>query len=142
MSDARNLPHAALEIIKPEGWAAPRGYSDAIVATGRYVVLAGQIGWDPRTCTIESDDFVAQTAQALRNVVALLAAAGVEPRHLVRLTWYITDREMYVSSRKEIGSFYREIIGSHYPAMSVVVVAGLIEERALVEVEATAVVPE
>ena len=142
MSDSRKPPHASQEIIRPERWAAPRGYSDAIAASGRIFVLAGQIGWNPETCELESDDFVAQTAQALRNIVTLLAAANAEPRHLVRLTWFITDREAYLFSRKEIGAFYREIIGSHYPAMSVVIVAGLVEERAKVEIEATAVVPE
>jgi enamine deaminase RidA (YjgF/YER057c/UK114 family) len=128
-------------ILHPPGWMPPRGYADGIVASGRVVALAGQIGWDPTTCTFATDDFAAQVAQALRNIVALLREAGAEPWHLVRLTWYVTSREAYQEARREIGRAYRESIGMHYPAMSVVVVAGLLEERAQVEIEATAVVP-
>lgn len=128
-------------ILAPPGWAAPRGYSDGVVASGRHVVLSGQIGWDPATGAFLSDDFAVQAEQALVNVAALLAEAGAEPRHLVRLTWYVTDRDAYVSARRELGRSWRKVIGTHYPAMSVVVVAGLLEERARVEIEATAVVP-
>jgi enamine deaminase RidA (YjgF/YER057c/UK114 family) len=110
-------------------------------ASGRVVVTAGQVGWDPTTCTFASDDFAAQTTQALRNVVAVLRAGGAEPRHLVRLTWYIRSRDEYATARRAIGVAYREIVGRHYPAMSVVVVAGLFEEQAKVEIEAMAVVP-
>ncbi|MGH7655563.1 MAG: RidA family protein, partial [Gemmatimonadaceae bacterium] len=106
----------------------------------RIVVTAGQIGWNPVTCAFETDDFVAQTAQALRNIVAILKAAAATPAHMVRLTWYITDREAYLNARKEIGDAYREIMGRHFPAMSVVVVSALLEARAKVEIEATAVV--
>jgi enamine deaminase RidA (YjgF/YER057c/UK114 family) len=105
------------------------------------VATAGQIGWNPTTNEFESDDFVAQTAQALRNVMSILATASARPEHLVRLTWYITDRSEYMKSRRAIGEAYKQIIGRHYPAMSVVVVKGLLEERAKVEIEATAVVP-
>jgi len=129
-------------ILRPEGWPRPSGYSDGLVARGNLVVLAGQIGWNPVTAVFESDDMSAQVTQALRNIVALLREAGAEPRHLVRLTWFITDREAYISARREIGAAYREVIGANYPPMSVVVVSGLIEARAKVEIEATAVVPE
>ena len=129
-------------ILRPEGWPRPSGYSDGLVARGSLVVLAGQIGWNPVTAVFESDDMSAQVTQALRNIVALLREAGAEPRHLVRLTWFITDREAYISERREIGAAYREVIGANYPPMSVVVVSALIETRAKVEIEATAVVPE
>lgn len=128
-------------IIHPSGWAPPRGYTDGMIASGRYLTLAGQIGWNPATAAIESDDFAAQTAQALRNIVVLLAAAGALPSHLVRLTWYVTSRDEYNAARKNIGAAYREVIGAHFPPMSVVVVAGLLDVRAKVEIEATAVIP-
>lgn len=128
-------------IVAPPGWAPPRGYADGISATGRQVVLSGQIGWNPATNTFDSDDFAEQAAQALRNVATLLREAGAEPRHLVRLTWYVTSRGEYMAARRELGRAYRDVLGAYYPAMSVVVVAGLLEERAKVEVEATAVVP-
>jgi enamine deaminase RidA (YjgF/YER057c/UK114 family) len=128
-------------VLRPPGWAPPRGYTDGVVASGRYVVLAGQVGWNPASAAFETDDFTGQVAQALRNVVALLAEAGATPQHLVRLTWFITDRAAYVAARRDIGRAYREIVGPHFPPMSVVVAAGLIEERAKVEIEATAVFP-
>jgi enamine deaminase RidA (YjgF/YER057c/UK114 family) len=108
---------------------------------GRVVTTAGQIGWDPRTHEFASDDLVQQTRQTLQNIVTALAAAGAEPRHIVRLTWYITDRSEYLNRRPELGDVYREIVGKHYPAMAVAIVAGLVERRALVEIEATAIVP-
>jgi enamine deaminase RidA (YjgF/YER057c/UK114 family) len=129
------------EPIEPEGWAKPVGYANGMSATGKVVVTAGQIGWDPISGTFASDDFAAQTAQALRNVVAVLRAAGAEPGHLVRMTWYVTSRSEYTSARRQIGAAYRDIVGHQYPAMSVVVVSALIEERAKIEIEATAVVP-
>ena len=129
-------------ILRPEGWPRPSGYSDGLVARGSLVVLAGQIGWNPVSAVFESDDMSAQVGQALRNIVALLKEAGAEPRHLVRLTWFITDREAYIRARREIGAAYREVIGANYPPMSVVVVSGLLEARAKVEIEATAIVPE
>ncbi len=128
--------------LNPAGWAAPRGYANGVSVHGRHVVLAGQIGWDPIHCTLASDDFADQTRQALTNIVTLLSEAGATPDHLVRLTWYITSRDDYVASRSRIGQAWKEIIGSHYPPMSVVVVSGLVEERAKVEIEATAVVPD
>lgn len=128
-------------ILRPEGWAPPRGYSDGMIASGRYVTLAGQIGWNPTTGQIETDDFAAQTAQAFRNIVTLLKQAGGEPSQLVRLTWFVTSREEYLAARRAIGAAYREIIGTHFPPMSVVVAAGLLEPGAKVEIEATAVLP-
>lgn len=128
------------EILTPEGWAPPKGYANGIAAQGRLVFTAGQIGWNPETCQVETDDFVEQTAQALKNVAAVLHTAGAEPRHLVRLTWYITDKAAYLDRQQEIGRAYREVMGKHFPAMAVVVVAGLLEDRAKVEIEATAVV--
>jgi enamine deaminase RidA (YjgF/YER057c/UK114 family) len=125
----------------PDGWAPPHGYGNGVVASGRLVVLAGQVGWNPETATFETDDFVAQTRQALSNVARLLAEAGAERRHLVRLNWYVTDRAAYMASRRELGFAYREVMGLHYPPMTLVFVSGLVEERALVEIEATAVVP-
>ncbi len=121
------------------GWSRPHGYSDGMIAKGRVLVTSGMIGWNPEDQTIETDNFASQTAQALRNVVNVLRAAGAEPRHLVRLTWYVTSRDEYLAAREGIGVAYREIIGRHYPAMAVVVVAALLEARAKVEIEATAV---
>ena len=129
-------------IVHPEGWAPPKGFSDAMVASGKYVTLAGQIGWNPATLKFETDDFAEQTRQALHNIVTLLLAANARPHDLVRLTWYILDGAEYNSARRAIGVAYREIMGEHYPPMSVVVVAGLLEERARVEIEATAVIGE
>jgi enamine deaminase RidA (YjgF/YER057c/UK114 family) len=135
-------PPAGPNPLHPDGWAPPRGYSHGVVASGRHVVLAGQIGWNPRTSTFESDDLVAQIRQTLKNVVTLLAEAGASPKDLVRLTWYITDKAGYLGSQREIGNVYRETVGRHYPPMAVVVVNALIEERAKVEIEATAIIPE
>ena len=130
------------ELVLPDGWAPPVGYANGVVARGRLVFVAGQVGWDPATAAFASDDFVAQTRQALANVAAVLRAAGAEPRHLVRLTWYVTSRSEYLAARRAVGVAYREIMGAHYPAMSLLVVAGLMEERARVEIEATAVIPD
>lgn len=123
------------------GFAPPKGYANAMVAEGKVVVLAGQIGWNPATGRFEALGFVDQVAAALRNIVSVLRAANAEPRHLVRLTWYITDRDAYLSNLRAIGAAYRDIVGAHYPAMSVVVISALVEPEALVEIEATAVLP-
>ena len=128
-------------ILQPEGWAAPVGYSNGVAVQGRQIHVAGQVGWNPATCQFETDDLVAQVRQALENIVAVLKEAGAESRHLVRLTWYIVNKAAYVAARREIGRAYKEVIGRHYPPMSLVVVAALLEDRALVEIEATAVVP-
>ncbi len=131
-----------IDILQPDGWARPRGYANGTAATGRVVFTAGQIGWNPRSCEFETDDFAAQVGQALRNVAAVLAEAGARPEHVTRLTWYVTDRDAYLSAGRALGEVYRAIFGRHYPAMAVVIVAGLVEARAKVEIEATAVVPE
>jgi enamine deaminase RidA (YjgF/YER057c/UK114 family) len=131
----------AHRMVTPDGWAAPRGYAHAVeAAAGRTLWIAGQIGWDPRTQQLVSGGFVEQVRQALRNIVDVLEAAGARPEHLVRLTWYVTDRDAYLGATREIGVAYREVMGRHYPAMAVVVVAGLVEEGAMVEIEGTAVV--
>ena len=129
-----------VEVLLPEGWPRPVGYANGVAARGRLVFVAGQVGWDPAGNFV--DGLMAQVRQALENVVAVLHAGGAEPRHLVRLTWYVVDREAYRSARAEIGRVYREVIGPSYPAMALVQVAGLLEDRALVEIEATAVVPD
>jgi enamine deaminase RidA (YjgF/YER057c/UK114 family) len=129
------------EIVRPEGWPRGAGYADGVLAHGRVLAMAGQIGWDPVTHTLESDDMGEQAARALANVVAVLRAAGGAPEQLVRLTGYVTSGEEYVAARGRIGEAYRAAIGRHYPAMSVVIVSGLLEPRAKVEIEATAVLP-
>jgi enamine deaminase RidA (YjgF/YER057c/UK114 family) len=128
------------QTLNPEGWPRPTGYANGVVATGRLVVLAGQIGWNPETLQFDADDIVSQTRQALENVLTLLREADATPADLLRLTWYVTSREEYVSARREIGEAYRDVIGPIYPAMSVIVVSGLVEARAKVEIEATAVI--
>lgn len=127
--------------INPAEWPRPSGYANAMVASGRVIALAGQIGWDPQTRQLVSDDFVAQVRQALVNITKVLQAAGAGPQEVVRLTWFITDKQAYVSRQQEVGAVYREVMGKHFPAMSVVVVSALVEDRAKVEIEATAVLP-
>lgn len=127
-------------VIHPGGWAIPRGFSDAMVSSGKIVTLAGQVGWNPAMHKFETDDFAEQTRQALHNVVTLLLESGARPHDLVRLTWYVVDRNEYNAARRVVGEAYREIIGQHYPPMTLVVVAGLLELRARVEIEATAVI--
>ena len=129
------------EILQPKGWLAPKGYANGIAAEGRQVYIAGQIGWNEQ-CKLVGGDFVAQLEQALSNIVRVLAEAGGAPRHLTRLTWYLTDRAEYAARQKEIGEAYRRVLGRHFPAMTAVIVAGLIEEGAKVEIEATAVIPQ
>jgi enamine deaminase RidA (YjgF/YER057c/UK114 family) len=127
------------EILRPERWARPRGYANGVAAEGRMVFVSGQIGWDAEQ-RIVSDDFALQTRQALSNIIDVLACAGAGPKDLVRLTWYVTSRDEYSDSLAAIGTIYRELMGRNFPAMSVVVVAALLEPRAKVEIEATAVV--
>ncbi len=129
------------EFLQPPGWATPKGYSNGVVASGRQVYLAGQIGWN-ESQQLVSSAFAAQFRQALQNVVTLLAQAGGRLEHLVRLTWFVTNLDEYRSQVKDIGAAYRDVIGRHYPPMSVVQVAGLVEHGAKVEIEATAVVPD
>ena len=128
------------EILQPKNWAPPKGYANGIAAEGRQVFIAGQIGWNERA-QFDSDDFVAQVERALRNIVEVLAAGGGAPHHLVRLNWYVTDKAEYAARQREIGEAYRRVIGKHFPAMTLLVVAGLLEPRAKVEIEATAVIP-
>jgi enamine deaminase RidA (YjgF/YER057c/UK114 family) len=130
-------PH---EVLLPEGWPRPVGYANGVAARGRCVFVAGQVGWDAEGHFAEG--LVSQVRQALQNILAVLRAGGAEPAHLVRLRWYVLDREAYRSARADIGRVYREVIGPTYPAMTLVQVAGLLEQRALVEIEATAVVPD
>ena len=129
------------DILQPPDWAAPLGYSNGVAAEGRQVFIAGQIGWTA-DAKLVSGGLAAQAEQALRNIVAVLAQAGGEARHIVRLNWYVTDKAAYVAQRKEIGAAYRRVIGKHFPAMTLLVVAGRLEEGALVEIEATAVLPK
>jgi enamine deaminase RidA (YjgF/YER057c/UK114 family) len=127
--------------VRPANWPLGSGYSQGFSAEGRAVFVAGQIGWDPVTQTLVPGGMPAQVRQALANIATVLEAAGAEVGHLVRLTWFITDREAYTRDRKAIGAAYREVIGRHFPPMSVIVVAGLLEHGAVVEIEATAVIP-
>jgi enamine deaminase RidA (YjgF/YER057c/UK114 family) len=131
----------SLRIVQPDGWVRPKGYSNGIAARGQWLFVAGQIGWDAQE-KFTSDDFIDQVRQALRNTVAVLAAGGAKPEHVVRMTWYIVDRVEYLRRAREFGEAFREIIGRHYPAMAMVQVAALIEERAKVEVETTAILPD
>ncbi|WP_428263495.1 RidA family protein [Haliangium sp.] len=128
-------------ILQPEGWAAPKGYVNGVAARGTTVFVAGQIGWDPGGALV-GPSLVEQTTQALRNITAVLAEAGAGPEHLVRLTWYVTDMDAYRGSLRELGRVYRDVMGRHYPTMALVQVVSLVEPGAVVEIEATAVVPE
>jgi enamine deaminase RidA (YjgF/YER057c/UK114 family) len=128
-----------LEFLHPNYWITSKGYTNGIAAEGRQIFISGQVGWNARA-EFESDDFVAQVEQALSNIVQILAQAGGEPRHLVRLNWYLTDKAEYVARQKDVGEAYRRVIGRHFPAMTLLIVAGLLEERAKVEIEATAVI--
>lgn len=130
-----------MNVLQPPGWAPAKGYANGVAARGTLVFVAGQVGWNPEQ-RFASDDFVEQARQALTNIVALLAQAGARPEHLVRMTWYVVDRDEYVSSQRALGAAYREVIGRHFPAMTAVEVRRLIEPRARVEIEATAVVPD
>ena len=128
-------------ILQPPGWAMPRGYVNGVVAEGRHVFVAGQIGWNER-CEFASDDLVEQVRQALLNVRAVLREAGAGPEHITRMTWYVTDKREYLAAGKAVGQAYRELIGAYNAAMTAVQVSALIEDRAKVEIEATAVIPD
>ena len=130
-----------MEILQPPGWPRPRGYANGIAAKGRIVFIAGQIGWDEQ-CRIQTDDLAGQVRQALANVLSVLAQAGGRPEHIARMTWYVLDKRAYLDASRSIGQIYRELMGNHYPVMTAVQVVALIEDRALVEIEATAVLPE
>jgi enamine deaminase RidA (YjgF/YER057c/UK114 family) len=130
-------PH---EVLHPRSWKKARGFANGIAAEGRTVFLAGQIGWNAEQ-QFESDDFIAQSRQALMNIVLLVQEAGGGPEHIARLTWFVTDKKEYLSRLPELGQAYRDVMGKHFPAMTLVQVAALVEDRAKVEIEATAVVP-
>ena len=138
MTDPAPSPH---EFLHPKSWKPAIGYSNGVAASGRLVFTGGIIGWDADQ-RITSDDFAEQATQALKNIVDILACAGAGPQHLVRLTWYVTDKQAYLGSLKALGQHYKSIIGRHYPAMALVQVVALVEDRALVEIEATAIIPE
>jgi enamine deaminase RidA (YjgF/YER057c/UK114 family) len=127
--------------LQPPGWAAPRGYANGIAARGTLVFVGGQIGWNAQQ-QFESDDFIAQCRQTLSNVLAVLGQAGAGPEHITRMTWYITNRDEYNARLKELGAVYRDLMGKNYPTMSCVEVSALMEARAMVEIEVTAVLPD
>ncbi len=129
-----------MKVLQPGGWKAPRGYVNGVAAAGTQIFVAGQIGWNAQ-CEFESDDLVQQVHQALLNIRAVLAEAGAAPEHIVRMTWYLTDKREYVARAKEVGAAYREVIGGYTVAMTAVQVGALIEDRARVEIEVTAVLP-
>ena len=126
--------------IQPQGWPRPKGYANGMVAEGRLLVTGGLIGWDEQE-RFPSDDFIDQVRQTLSNTVQVLASGGAGPEHIVRMTWYVTDKREYLERQRELGTVYRETIGRHFPAMAVVEVAALLEDRAKVEIETTAVIP-
>lgn len=128
-------------ILQPEGWAPPKGYANGVAARGRQVFVGGQIGWNAQ-CEFESDDLVDQVRQALHNCLAVVQTAGGGPEHIVRMTWYLVDKKAYVSRLKDIGAAYRAVMGRQFPAMTAVQVVSLVEDRAQVEIEVTAVVPD
>ena len=129
-----------MRILQPEGWVRPRGYSNGVLAEGRVVFIAGQVGWDPEE-RMTAQDIVGQARQALANIVAILREGGGKPEHITRMTWFVTDAREYSAVQRELGAAYVEVIGNHYPAMTLVQVAALLEEGAKVEIEATAVIP-
>ncbi len=130
-----------MDFLQPPGWPRARGYSNGIAARGRTVCVSGMVGWDAQ-CEFHTDDFAGQVRQALQNIVEVLAEGGAGPQHIVRMTWYVLDKKEYVDAYPAIGEAYRDVIGRHYPTMSAVQVAGLIEDRARVEIEVTAIVED
>jgi enamine deaminase RidA (YjgF/YER057c/UK114 family) len=127
-------------ILQPPGWTQPKGYANGVAAEGRLVFVGGQIGWD-RQSRFETDDLVGQVRQTLQNIVDVLAEAGAKPAHVVSMTWYLTDKKDYLGNLESIGRVYREVMGRHFPAMAVVQVMALVEDRAKVEIQAMAVIP-
>lgn len=133
---------ARVEFLHPKNWSKTPGFSNGVAASGRTVFVAGQVGWNPETSEFETDDFATQVRQCLANTVAVLAEGGAEPSHIARMTWYVTDKHEYLAALREVGAAYRDIIGRHFPAMALVQVVALVEDRAKVEIETTAVVPD
>ena len=130
-----------MQILQPPTWAKPRGFANGIAASGKLVFIAGQVGWTGEA-KWEAHDFAGQFKQTLKNIVEVLAQAGGRPQHIVRLTWYVVDKQEYLSSLKDVGIAYRAVMGRHFPTMAVVQVSGLVEPEAKLEIEATAVIPE
>ena len=130
-----------MKLLQPPGWEAPRGYANGVMARGALIFVGGQIGWNAQQ-QFESDDFIVQTRQALLNIRAVLEAGGAGPQHMARMTWYVVDRLEYISRLQELGVVYREVMGKNFPAMTCVEVAGLVEDRARIEIEVTAVLPD
>lgn len=131
-----------MEFLQPPDWPRAKGYSNGIKAKGTMVFVAGEIGWNPVTEKIEQEDFVGQFRQALHNIVAILAQGGAKPEHIVRMTWYVTDKEEYLGNLRGIGEAYRDVIGRHFPVMAAIEIKGLMEPGAKVEIETTAVIPD
>ena len=142
MSQESDRPGPSLRAVNPPGWPQPKGYANAITGRGRLVFVAGQVGWRPEEESFASDAFAGQFEQALRNTVSVLAAAGAKPEHVARMTWYVTDKREYLAALPELGRAWRALMGRHYPAMALVEVAGLVEDRAKIEIETTALVPD
>ena len=130
-----------IKLLQPPGWEAPRGYANGVITRGALIFVGGQIGWNAQQ-QFESDDFIVQTRQALLNIRSVLEAGGAGPQHMARMTWYVVDRLEYISRLQELGVVYREVMGKNFPAMTCVEVAGLVEDRARIEIEVTAVLPD
>ena len=130
-----------MKILQPPDWSPPKGYANGVAARGMLVFVGGQIGWNAQQA-FETDDFIEQARRALQNVVAVLAEAGARPEHVVRMTWYVVDRREYLDNLRALGDVYRDVMGRHFPAMTAVAVSALIERRAKLEIEVTAVIPD
>jgi enamine deaminase RidA (YjgF/YER057c/UK114 family) len=141
MASSTNVPSSNLEFLQPPGWVQPKGYANGIVASGRQIYVGGMIGWNAQQ-EFTTDDISEQTRQTLENIVAILAEANAGPEHVVRMTWYVINKQEYLDAAKQIGVVYRSVMGYHFPAMALVQVVALVEDRAKVEIETTAVIPE
>ena len=141
MASSTNVPSSNLELLQPPGWVQPKGYANGIVASGRQIYVGGMIGWNAQQ-EFTTDDISEQTRQTLENIVAILAEANAGPEHVVRMTWYVINKQEYLDAAKQIGAAYRSVMGYHFPAMALVQVVALVEDRAKVEIETTAVIPE
>ena len=129
------------KIVQPDGWKEPKGYANGVLAEGATLYIGGQIGWNADQVFV-AKDFVGQMEQALKNIAAVLEAGGGKPEHLTRLTWYVTDKKEYLAKQREVGQAYRNVLGKNFPAMTMVVVNALVEDEAMIEIEATAVIPQ